>query len=170
MSIAAQLLPEFDQETAALRSALERAADAHLAWRPHAKSMTLGGLCTHLANTLTWTERILNTTELDLAPAGAPPYKLEELRTRAAILSAFDHNRAAARAALSAAPDAAFAVPWTLLAGGKPIFTLPRGVCLRSFVLSHMIHHRGQLTVYLRLCGLPVPSIYGPSADEGQLG
>lgn len=170
MSLAAQLLPEFDQETAVLRTTLERTADAHLAWRPHAKSMSLGGLATHLANTLTWAERILCTTELDLAPVGAPPYKMEELRSRAAILESFDRNRVAARAALSAAPDASFAVPWTLLAGGKPIFTLPRGVCLRSFVLSHMIHHRGQLTVYLRLLDLPVPATYGPSADEGQLG
>ncbi len=124
-------------------------------------------LGTHLANTLTWSERLITTREFDVMPPGAPAPKMDELRSTAAILAAFDANVVPARRALAGASDETLAVPWTLLAGGKPFFTLPRSVCLRSFVFNHMIHHRGQMTVYLRLLDVPVPAIYGPSADEG---
>lgn len=170
MSLSASLLPEFDQETANLRKTLERVPEARLSFRPHAKSMTLGGLATHLANTLSWGERLILHDEFDLAPPGEVAPRMQELRSAAEILATFAANRAAARKAIEGASDAVFAQPWSLLAGGKKIFTLPRSACVRSFVFNHMIHHRGQLTVYLRLLDVPLPALYGPSADEGQLG
>jgi uncharacterized damage-inducible protein DinB len=169
MSLSASLLPEFDHETANLRRTLERVPDDKLSWKPHPKSMTLGGLATHLANMLTWVNHTLGASELDIAPGGKP-LKAAELRSRAEILAAFDANAAAARGALAGASDATLAGTWTLLAGGKALFTLPRTSCLRGFVMNHSIHHRGQLTVYLRLLDVPVPALYGPSADEGRLG
>lgn len=169
MSLATSLLPEFDQEMANLRKTLERIPDGKLGWKPHKKSMSLGGLATHLATMLTWVNYTIEASELDLAPPGKPPYKAEELATRAAILAAFDKNAAAARKAIEGASDAKLKGMWTLLAGGKKLFSLPRIACLRSFTMNHMIHHRGQLSVYLRLLDVPVPALYGPSADEGQL-
>lgn len=170
MSLSASLLPEFDQEIGNLRKVLERVPDAQLAWKPHAKSMSLGGLATHLANMLTWGERVVAADDFDLAPGGKPVPKLVELRSRAEILATFDANRARARAALAGASDANLAGPWSLRVGGKALFTQPRVACLRGFVFNHMIHHRGQMTVYLRMLDVPLPALYGPSADEGQLG
>jgi uncharacterized damage-inducible protein DinB len=170
MSLSSSLLPEFDQELTNLRKTLERVPDAKLAWKPHAKSMSLGGLATHLANVPSWGSRLIDTSEFDLAPPGQPPPRMQELHSRAEILATFDANFAAARKALAGASDATLLGPWTLLAGGKKLFTLPRNACLRSFTLNHMIHHRGQLTVYLRLLDVPLPALYGPSADEGSLG
>jgi len=170
MSLSASLLPEFDQELAGLRTTLERVPDAKLSWKPHTKSMSLGGLATHLGNTLSWGERVLCASEFDLAPPGKPVPKMIELCSRAEILANFEANAASARKALAGASDATLAGPWSLLAYGKPLFTLPRSVCLRSFVLNHMIHHRGQMTVYLRMLDVPLPALYGPSADEGKLG
>jgi uncharacterized damage-inducible protein DinB len=170
MSLSAILLPEFDHETAGLRTTLERVPEDKLGWKPHGKSMSLGGLATHLANTLSWGERLILTDSFDLAPPGKPAPKMDELRSRAEILAVFDKNRAAARRALEGASDAKLAEPWSLLAGGKTLFTLPRASGVRGFVFNHMVHHRGQLTVYLRMLDVPLPALYGPSADEGQLG
>jgi uncharacterized damage-inducible protein DinB len=170
MSLSASLLPEFDHETTNLRAVLERVPEAQLGWKPHARSMSLGGLATHLANTLSWGERVLCGSEFDLAPAGQPAPKMQELRSRTEILAQFDANRASARKALAEASDAALLEPWSLLAGGKKLFTIPRASCLRGFVFNHMIHHRGQMTVYLRMLDVPLPALYGPSADEGSLG
>jgi uncharacterized damage-inducible protein DinB len=170
MSLSASLLPEFDQETTNLRTVLERVPEAKLSWKPHAKSMSLGGLATHLGNTLSWGERVISGSEFDLAPPGQPAPRMQELRSRAEILARFEKNREAARAALEGASDATLLGPWSLLAGGKALFTLPRLACLRGFVFNHMIHHRGQMTVYLRMLDVPLPALYGPSADEGSLG
>ncbi len=170
MTLSASLLPEFDQETTNLRIVLERVPEAQLAWKPHVKSMSLGGLATHLGNTLSWGERVISGNDFDLAPPGKPVPKMEELRSRAEILATFDANRATARKALAGANDATLLGPWSLLACGKPLFTLPRIACLRGFVFNHMIHHRGQMTVYLRMLDVPLPALYGPSADEGKLG
>jgi uncharacterized damage-inducible protein DinB len=170
MTLSASLLPEFDQETTNLRIVLERVPEAQLSWKPHTKSMSLGGLATHLSNTLSWGERVISENDFDLAPPGKPVPKMEELRSRAEILANFDTNRAAARKALAGASDATLLGPWSLLAYGKPLFTLPRIACLRGFVFNHMIHHRGQMTVYLRMLDVPLPALYGPSADEGKLG
>lgn len=157
------LLSEFDHEMATTRKLLERIPDEKLTWKPHEKSMSLGGLATHLANLPLWTTIILNELSFDLADS--PPNAAEET-SRTAILSAFERSMARARPCLDKS-DAELVAPWTLQRDGQQLFTLPRVAAFRTFVLSHVIHHRGQLSVYLRLNDLPVPSIYGPSADEG---
>ena len=159
------LLPEFDHEMTMTRRLLERVPDDQLAWKPHAKSMSIGGLATHLSNLPWWGQVTLNDTEFDLAtfPNQA------EAGSRAQILDAFDRNVTATRAALTGKSDAELMAPWALKRAGQTIFSLPKASVWRSFVLSHVIHHRGQLSVYLRLLDVPVPSIYGPSADEGGL-
>ena len=167
MPISQMILPEFDHEMANTRKTLERVPDGKFSWRPHEKSMTLGGLSTHLANIPSWTAQTFNRDQLDIAPPGAPPYRLEEAKSAAELLETFDKNVAEARAALEAATDENWSGKWTLLMTGKPIFTLPRTGVMRGFVMNHLIHHRAQLGVYLRLLDIPVPSIYGPSADEG---
>ena len=167
MSISKTLLPEFDHEMATTRKVLERIPDDKFSWKPHEKSMTLGGLATHLSNIPSWTKNTFELDELDVAPAGAPPYRLEEKKSRREVLEAFDQNVTEARAAIEAATDENWQGKWSLLMTGKIIFTLPRPAVWRGFIMSHSIHHRAQLAVYLRLLDVPVPSIYGPSADEG---
>jgi uncharacterized damage-inducible protein DinB len=167
MPISQMILPEFDHEMANTRKTLERVPDDKFAWKPHEKSMSLGGLSTHLANIPSWTTHTFEKEELDIAPVGEPPYRLTEVKSHDELLEAFDKNVAAARAALEKASDENWQGKWSLLSGGNKIFTLPRTAVMRGFVLSHLIHHRAQLGVYLRLLDVPVPSIYGPSADEG---
>ena len=167
MSLATSFLPELDREMATTRRLLERTSDAHLAWKPHEKSQTFGGLATHLANIPTWISISLGGDSFDARPKDSPPPRAKLLESRSEILETFDRNVAAARAALAAASDELMNGSWSLLAGGEVRFTMPRAVVVRSFVLNHLIHHRGQFSVYLRLCDIPVPSIYGPSADEG---
>ncbi len=161
------LLPEFDQEMANTRRVLERVPDDRLDWRPHAKSWTMGALATHVATLPSWTIETVNRSELDIAPEGKPPERPSEAKSREELLQRFDGHVAAARAALPGVTDGAMFQNWTLLHGGKQILSLPRAAVLRSFVLSHIIHHRAQLGVYLRLNDIAVPAIYGPSADEG---
>ena len=167
MPISQMILPEFDHEMANTRKTLERVPDDKFAWKPHEKSMTLGGLSTHLSNIPSWTKETFARTELDVAPPGEPPQRAEEAKSRAELLETFDKNAASARSALESASDESWVEKWSLLAGGKTIFTLPRTAVMRGFVMNHLIHHRAQLGVYLRLLDIPVPSIYGPSADEG---
>ena len=167
MPISQMLVPEFDHEMANTRKTLERVPEEKFGWKPHEKSMSLGGLATHLANIPSWTAHTFDRDELDIAPPGQPPRKLDEAKSRAELLEAFDKNVASARAALEAASDENWQGKWSLLNGGNKIFSLPRIAVMRGFILSHSIHHRAQLGVYLRLLDVPVPSIYGPSADEG---
>ena len=167
MPISQTILPEFDHEMANTRKTLERVPDEKFSWKPHEKSMSLGGLATHLSNIPSWTANTFDVDELDIAPVGGPPFRLEEAKSTADLLAAFDKNVASARAALETASDENWKGKWSLLNGGKPIFTLPRTAVMRGFIMSHSIHHRAQLGVYLRLLDVPVPSIYGPSADEG---
>jgi uncharacterized damage-inducible protein DinB len=168
MSISKMILPEFENEMANTRKTLERVPDDKLDWKPHEKSMTLGGLATHLSHIPSWTKNTFEADELDLAPpAGSGPPRMEQVKSAAAALEAFDENVASARTALENAADEAWQGQWTLRLGDKKIFTLPRTAVMRGFVMNHMIHHRAQLGVYLRLLDVPVPSIYGPSADEG---
>jgi uncharacterized damage-inducible protein DinB len=160
------LLAEFDQEIATTRLLLERIPAEDAGWKPHPKSAALGDLAVHLASIPWWLDVTLTTTELDFNPPGgggppAPP----AFTTVAALLTYFDKNTAASRATLARAADADFAVPWSLKSGGQTYFTLPRAAVLRSFVLSHLIHHRAQLGVYLRLRDVPLPPSYGPTAD-----
>ncbi len=169
MSIAAMLLPEFDQEMANTRKTLERVPDAKLDWKPHTKSFNMISLATHIANMAGWLKEIMTLDQLDIAPPGAPPYKEEPAKSSADLLEKFDRNVAAARAALEGTSDEAFGKPWSLLMTGNVIFSMPRAAVMRSMVMNHIIHHRAQLTVYLRLNDIPVPSLYGPSADEGRM-
>jgi uncharacterized damage-inducible protein DinB len=163
------LLPEFDQEMANTRKTLERFPEGKSDWKPHDKSMTLGRLAGHLAELPSLGALALRQDSLDFAPPGAPPMQAFTATSRAALLETFEKNMTNARTALAEASDAQLMKSWSLLRGGKSLFTMPRTDVVRSFMLNHMIHHRAQMGVYLRLNDIPVPSIYGPSADEGQL-
>jgi uncharacterized damage-inducible protein DinB len=163
MSIKNGLLADFDHEMGTTRRLLERLPDDRLGWKPHPRSMTLGGLATHLSNIPHWGGTILNERSFDMATA-APPQA--EKTSRAEILASFDEVCRQARAAMDKT-DAEYESPWTLQRGGQQVFSVPRVAAFRSFVLHHLIHHRGQLSLYLRLNDIPVPAIYGPSADEG---
>jgi uncharacterized damage-inducible protein DinB len=163
MAIKDGLLAEFDHEIGTTRRLIERLPDDKLSWKPHFKSMSLGGLATHLSNLPRWGSSILNDSSFDLA--GAPP-NLEEKTSRTDILAGLDANAAEARAWLQKT-DAELMAPWSLTRGGQQMFTMPRVAAFRTFVLYHLVHHRGQLSVYLRLNDVPVPAIYGPTADEG---
>ena len=163
MALKEMLLPEFDQEAAATRLLLERVPGKDAAWKPHPKSASLGALAVHVANLAAWLGMTLTSTELDLAVTPTPaPFTTVE-----ALLASFDSHVASSRAALAKAADADFAVPWSLKSGDQVYFTFPRAVIVRSFVLSHLIHHRAQLGVYLRLRDVPLPPCYGPTADTG---
>lgn len=163
MSLRDGLLAEFDHEIGTTRRLLERLPDDRLSWKPHPKSMSLGGLATHLSNLPNWGSTILNDAGFDLA--AAPPH-IEEKTARADILASFDAAAAQARTSI-VKTDAALAAPWSLKRGGQQIFTMPRATAFRTFVLYHLVHHRGQLSVYLRLNDVAVPAMYGPTADEG---
>jgi uncharacterized damage-inducible protein DinB len=168
MTLSEAMLPEFDQEMANTRKTLERVPEDKLDWRPHEKSMTMRGLATHLANLPSWTVHGVKLDELDIAPGGVP-WRMEEVRSPAEALELFDRNVAAARAAIVGASDELLLNSWSLLSNGRTVMTLPRVAMLRSFIMNHMIHHRAQLGVYLRLNDVPVPALYGPTADEGGL-
>ncbi len=167
MTIGQSMLPEFDQEMQSTRKALERAPDDKWGWKPHEKSGTLGWLAGHVGTIPDWITMTIKTEELDYAPVGGPTYQPPKITNRAELLAAFDKGSAEARAALASVSDQDIVKGWKLLAGGKEIFTLPRVACIRGMCMNHMIHHRAQLTVYYRLVGVPVPGLYGPSADEG---
>ena len=158
------LLPEFDREMGLTRRALERVPDGQFEWRPHPTSMPVGRLAEHLTEMPLWASTTLTESGIELA---APrPADYTPPATRAAVLTQFDARYKAARGNLINKTDAELAAPWTVKNGGKEVFTAPKATVMRNFVLNHMIHHRGQLTVYLRMLGVPVPSLYGPSGDE----
>jgi uncharacterized damage-inducible protein DinB len=167
--ISEALLPEFEHEMANTRKTLERIPEDKFDWKPHPKSTALGGLATHLANIPSWAALAIKQDSFDMAPPDAPPPRAKLATTRTEVLEAFDKNLAEARAAISGASDEQLMQPWSLLSGGNTVMTLPRVAVLRGFVMNHTIHHRAQLGVYLRLNDVPVPSIYGPSADEGMM-
>lgn len=164
MAIADTLLPEFDREMGLTRRLLERVPDGQFGWKPHDKSMTLGRLAEHLAELPGWAKVSIVDDGIDMSIGRPPGYQPPQ--TRADVLAMFDRTAADARAALVGRTDAELMAPWTLKAQGKEMFTMPKATVLRSFVMNHIIHHRGQMSVYLRLQNVPVPSIYGPSADE----
>jgi uncharacterized damage-inducible protein DinB len=166
MPLSHSLLPEFDHEMANARKTLERVPEDKMAWKPHEKSMTMARLATHVAEVPGWGTVTLEQDSFDVAPAGAPPRQGANLQSRQEILDMFDRNVTAARAALSKTTDDQFMRRWTLLKGGATRFTMSRIAVFRTMVMSHLIHHRAQLGVYLRMNGVPVPAIYGPSADE----
>jgi uncharacterized damage-inducible protein DinB len=168
MALNEALLLEFDQEMANTRKILERVPDDKLDWKPHEKSMTVGKLASHLAWFPGWTAGIFQGESFDVAPAGAPRVQLPIAKSRKEMLEMFDRELPKARSALAKASDADLSKVWTLLRAGQTIFSLPRAAALRSMVMNHMIHHRAQLGVYLRLNDIPLPGMYGPSADEGK--
>jgi uncharacterized damage-inducible protein DinB len=169
MALADALLPEFDHEMANTRKTLERVPEDRFDYKPHEKSWAMGGLATHVANLARWPLYVLGRDSLDIAPPGEGPLKVPPAASSAELLETFDANVAASREAIAGASDEHMLSPWSLLKGGNTVLTMPRAAVLRSFVMNHLIHHRAQLGVYLRLNDLPVPSIYGPSADEGSL-
>ena len=163
MGLVDAMLPEFDHEMTTTRKVLERVPEDKFGWKPHAKSFSLGELAQHVATIPMWGSITLNQSELDVAG----DQRLPPVKTRAELLSMFDQHVSSTRNALGGTADAALMAPWSLKRGTQTIFTMPRVGVWRSFVMSHLIHHRAQLAVYLRLNDIPVPSMYGPSADEG---
>jgi uncharacterized damage-inducible protein DinB len=163
MAIRDGLLNEWDYEMASTRKTLERVPGDKFGWKPHEKSGTMIWLAGHLANIPGWTKFTMECDSLDIGGNMQPPPAPESVKQ---LLESFDKNMAAGRAALAAAADEQMFQTWTLRNGPQVIFALPRVAVIRSMVMNHMIHHRGQLTVYLRLNGVPVPALYGPSADE----
>jgi uncharacterized damage-inducible protein DinB len=164
MPIKDGILPEFDHEMGTTRRLLERLPETDLAWKPHDKSFTLGQLAGHIANLPNWALTTFDGDAFDLAgmgPRPLPPASVAE------VLRTFDANVKTARAKIDEQTDPAFLAKWTLKNNGEEMFTMPKVAVLRSFVMNHLIHHRGQLSVYLRMRNVPLPSIYGPTADEG---
>jgi uncharacterized damage-inducible protein DinB len=160
MTMSELLLPEFDQEMATTRRVLARVPDDRADWKPHPKSFPLAHLAQLVATMPGWIATTLRQTEIDLA--GSPGYGVHEVRS---LLAQFDRLVADAHEALAASKDADFAVPWSLRNGPNVLFTTPRGTAVRMH-LNHHVHHRAQLALYLRLLDVPVPSMYGPTADE----
>ena len=160
MGFADTFVPEFDQEMATTRRALERVPTDKGEWKPHPKSFPLGHLAQLIASMPGWITNMATQTELDLAKQSG--YSLESTET---LVARFDKLVAEARATLLATKESDFDVPWSLKMGERVLLTMPRGANIRS-TLNHLIHHRGQLSVYLRLVDVPVPSMYGPTADE----
>ena len=155
----------FDHIVAGCRAMLEAVPEDRLDWRPHEKSWTLGELATHIAMIPNWTVPTLTMSEFDIDPEDGGPPPNPELGSSAELVAALDQSAAAARASIESTSDETFASTWTMLVGGEPRFTMPKAVVLRSFILDHLIHHRAQLGVYLRLLDVPVPQSFGPTAD-----
>ena len=166
MPISQMLLPEFDQEFANTRKMLERVPEAKLSWKPHPKSMSMGELATHIAEVPGWMGVTIQQDSFDIAPPGGPAYQRPDVKSHKEILDLFDKNMPVARGALAAATDEQLMSNWTMLRGGQKMFSMPKLAVLRSFLLNHNVHHRAQLSVYLRLNDIAVPGMYGPSADE----
>jgi len=166
MPIATLLLPEFEQEMAGVRRTLERIPDDKLTWKAHEKSNTIGWVASHLANIPSWVEGTMKADEWDIHPVGEEPFKSPTHDSIAGVLEYFDANVATAKSLIAATDDETFAKTWSLLIQGQPVLTSTKHGVVRSWVINHSIHHRGILTVYLRLNDIPVPGLYGPSGDE----
>jgi uncharacterized damage-inducible protein DinB len=166
MSIAQPLFPEFGHEMANTRRLLEVVPAADAAWRPHPKSYSLGDLAAHISLLPLWAKLVLQEPELDLGSPANASIARAPFTTVAELLEQFDLRVREARAALASTSGAAMDETWSLKNRGTTVFSLPRSAVLRGFVLNHMIHHRGQLSVYLRLRDVPLPPLYGPTADS----
>jgi uncharacterized damage-inducible protein DinB len=168
MSIADLLLPEYDNEIRITRTVMERVPDGRGDWKPHPKSFPLAHLAQLVARLPGWAALMMARTELDIAPATGPQFAGYSIESTATLLAEFEKNAESSRIALAAATDADFAVPWTLKKTGVTVMTMPRYQMLRFMVMNHIVHHRAQLGLYLRLLDLKVPVMYGPTADEGR--
>lgn len=165
-NIATGILGELEHEIATTRKCLERVPENLFDYKPHEKSMTMIRLATHVAEMVNWITVTCTSDELDFAGGDYKPF---EAKSNAELLEYLDKNAAEALEALKNTSDEDMQKPWSLKNGETTYFTMPKIATLRTFCLNHVWHHRGQLTVYLRLNDIPVPSIYGPSADEGQM-
>jgi len=162
MKLTEMILAELQQEAATTRKMLERVPQDSFTWKPHEKSMALGQLAAHVSNLFgTWLQSSLNRDEYDLSES--KPSKEETVE---AILESFDRNISGAVELLKTLPDEGLFTTWRLKRAGQVLFEMPRWVVIRSMVFNHIIHHRGQLSVYLRLQNVPLPPVYGPTADE----
>ena len=168
MSIADLLLPELDAEFATTRRVLERVPDDRIEWKPHPKSFPLGHLAQLVARLPSWGSMMMAKTEIDIAPTTGPKFPGYSFEKTATLLAEFDRNAEGARSAIGRGSDADFEVPWTLKKAGTVVTTDIRYRMLRFMVINHLVHHRAQLGVYLRLLDVPVPQMYGPTADEGK--
>lgn len=166
MKMTEMFLEELKQEAAGTRKTLERVPEGRNDWKPHERSMPLGYLASLVASMPGWIDAMIHRDELDFAPVGENKDKPKQWQTRAELLALFDENLARAVAALEGTTDAHLMTNWRLLAHGHEISNLPRYKNIRTGVINHWAHHRGQLTVYLRLNEGLVPALYGPSADE----
>jgi uncharacterized damage-inducible protein DinB len=160
-------LADLEREIPASRRVLERVPDGRFDWKPHPKSMPMGYLAILVATMPSWIDTMINQPSLDFAPKGGSGYEPPEIKTASEFVKALDDSVAKATAALKGTTDEHLMTTWKLMAGGHVVTELPRHINIRDGVLSHWAHHRGQLTVYLRLNDVPVPSVYGPTADEG---
>jgi uncharacterized damage-inducible protein DinB len=165
MELSGMLLAEFDEENDKTRKVLARLPDDRMDWQPHDKSMSMGRLATHLARLPGKCGQLITENSLDIAPDRQPPV-LPAARTRAEVLDLFTAGILQNRPLVAALDDAALAAPWTLMRDGCAIYLTPRIVALRQMFFSHTVHHRGQLTVYLRMNDVALPALFGPSADE----
>lgn len=166
MSIAQSFAAELDQEIPGVRKHLERIPQDKLDWRPHEKSFTAGHLANHIVNILDWLKMTAEDDSFDLEPTDAEPWKPPVRESVAELLEDFDAKTVTAREALTGVSDAAMQETWSLLKGGETVLAMPRVACIRSMILNHLVHHRAQLGVYLRLLDVAVPGVYGPSADD----
>ncbi|CAN5732515.1 hypothetical protein BH24ACI3_BH24ACI3_07970 [soil metagenome] len=165
-NIASALIAEMEVEAATPRNCMERVPADKFAWKPHEKSMAFGRLASHIAEMFSWTAVTLQQSELDFSKWDYIPF---EPQSTDELVEFLDKNVAEAIDILRNTPDEVFMEHWTMRNGETVYFTLPKVAVMRSFVMNHIVHHRGQLSVYLRLNDIAVPSIYGPSADEGQM-
>jgi uncharacterized damage-inducible protein DinB len=165
-SIANALIAELEMEAKTTRSVLERVPADKFDWKPHEKSMSFGQLAAHVAEMHSWTKPTVEQPELDFAKMDYKPF---QPKTTEELVQHFEKNYTEAIESLKGASDEIWFEPWSLRNGEQIYFSLPKVAVMRSFVLNHIVHHRGQLSVYLRLNDIPVPSMYGPSADEGQM-
>jgi uncharacterized damage-inducible protein DinB len=163
MSLAQLTLGDVARELQTTRRVIERVPDGQFDWRPHAKSMTLGRLATHIAELPGLALVVLSSDEFDMATRAVQPRTASDT---AAVLALFDENAGKMQAVLADADDATLERAWTMRHGAHVIMTQPKHVAVRTLGVSHQVHHRGQLTVYLRLLDVPLPSVYGPTADE----
>lgn len=157
------LAMEFEHEAQTTRRHLERLPGDKLDWRPHQKSFTARGLASHIVDCVSWADSIFNMDELSIDPATYKPYQATSV---ADLIETFDDKVAGCQHVLAGVADADVMQPWRLKVGGRVRFEKPKAIVFRDFTLSHLIHHRGQLSVYLRLLDVPVPGSYGPTADE----